>query len=111
MISFLQTVCGSFTSLLKYRSGSPAPSEERRSSASNDNEGPSTSINTALDTLDKMQDIEQQSDAQFAKNEAIDISQKVTKNLGALDRLFARAESAEISLNNQNKQMKSLLRK
>lgn len=58
-----------------------------------------------------MKEIEQQSDLQFAKNEVTDLSQKVSKNLSSLDKLISKAESAEITLHNQNQQVKSLLRK
>lgn len=58
-----------------------------------------------------MKETEQMSDMQFAKKQAQDINQKVTKNFDALDSLLAKAESAEISLQNQNKQMKGMLRK
>lgn len=110
----LQTVCGSlgsFTSLLKIRTGSPAPGE---GSQEQGNEAPSTSggdINTALDDLDKMKEIEGQSDLQFAKNQAIDIEEKATKNLSALDRLISKAENAQLAMENQNKQMRSYLKK
>jgi hypothetical protein len=106
----LQTVCGSFTSLLKIRNASPAPGEN-----SDGNNEPSTSapsdINTALDDLEKMKEIEGQSDAQFAKNQAIDIGEKATKNLSALDRLIAKAETAQLAMESQNKQMREYLKK
>lgn len=104
----LQTVCGSFTSLLKIRTGSPAPGDGPSGS---NGQAPTSSINDALDDLDEMKRVEQQSDLQFAKGQAQDISQKASKNLDALDRLISKAETAEISLQRQNQQMKGLLRK
>lgn len=57
-----------------------------------------------------MKEIEQQSDMQFAKNQSIDISSKINKNMSALDSLLAKSEQAEISLQQQNKQMSKFLR-
>jgi hypothetical protein len=94
--------------LLKIRTGSPAPPEERGTA---NGQAPSCSINGALDDLDKMKEIEQQSDIQFVKNQTQDISQKASKNLDALDRLINKAETAQISLESQNQQMKKHLRK
>lgn len=51
------------------------------------------------------------SDTQFVKKQAQDINQKVAKNFDALDSLLSKAENAEMALQNQNKQMKSYLRK
>lgn len=58
-----------------------------------------------------MKEVQQQSDMQFVKSQAQDINQKVAKNFDALDSLLAKAESAELSLQHQNKQMKGYLRK
>jgi hypothetical protein len=94
--------------LLRIRTGSPAPGD----GPSNSNgQAPSCNINDALDDLDEMKRVEQQSDMEFAKGQAQDISQKASKNLDALDRLINKAETAEISLQKQNQQMKGLLRK
>lgn len=105
----LQTVCGSFTSLLRIRTGSPAPSEDRASTSSH--EVPSCSINNALDDLDKMKDVQNMSDLQFAKKEVSDFNSKATKNISALDSLLAKTEKAQMSMEHQNQQMKSHLRK
>lgn len=51
------------------------------------------------------------SDVQFVKKQAHDINQKVAKNMDSLDRLLEKSENAELSLQHQNKQMKSYLRK
>lgn len=93
--------------MLKIRTGSPAPPESRDEA----NGQPSSSINDALDDLDKMKEVNMESDIQFAKRQTQDIAQKAGKNLDALDRLINKAESAQISLENQNQQMKSYLRK
>lgn len=95
--------------MLKIRSASPAPSEGRASTSNG--QAPQGSINDALDNLDQMKDIEQMSDTQFVKKQAQDINQKVAKNFDALDSLLSKAENAEMALQNQNKQMKSYLRK
>jgi hypothetical protein len=92
--------------LLKYRSSSPAPSDDQAGTSNGQ-----SSINDALDNLEQMKKVEQQSDMQFAKGQAQDISQKASKNLDALDRLISKAETAEISLQHQNQQMKGYLRK
>jgi hypothetical protein len=57
-----------------------------------------------------MKTVDEQTDVQFAKKSALDISGKVTKNFDALDRLINKAERAECSLASQNKQMKGLLK-
>lgn len=94
---------------MRIRTGSPAPSEDRASSSAD--AAPSCSINEALDTLDQMKEVEQQSDYQFAKKQVQDINSKISKNTDALDRLLSKAENAELSMEHQNKQMKSHLRK
>lgn len=48
---------------------------------------------------------------QCTKRQAQDINQKVAKNMDALDSLLSKAENAELSLQHQNKQMKSYLSK
>lgn len=58
-----------------------------------------------------MKEIDQMSDVQFVKKQAHDINQKVAKNMDSLDRLLEKSENAELSLQHQNKQMKSYLRK
>lgn len=62
-----------------------------------------------------MKKIEGQSDIQFDVNQTIhqtqDIKEKASKNLDALDRLLNKTEKAEISLQNQNQQIKGYLRK
>ena len=57
-----------------------------------------------------MKEIEQQSDMEFVKNQSIDIGTKINKNMSALDSLLAKSEKAEISLQQQNKQMSKFLR-
>lgn len=57
-----------------------------------------------------MKEIQQQSDATFAKNQVIDISSKINKNMDALDSLLDKSERAEMSLQQQNKQMSKFLR-
>ena len=94
--------------MLKIRSDSPSRDE---ASTSDNGGGKRGSINDALDDLETMKNIEGQSDLQFAKNTAIDINQQVSKNFDALDSLINKAESAELSLQRQNKQMKSYLKK
>lgn len=101
-----KSVCGGFTSLLKIRTGSPAP--ERKGSS---DQAPSTSINDALEDLDKMKEVEQQSDVEFVKKEVEDISKNAAKKFDALDSLLAKTEKAEISMQHQNQQMKNYLRK
>lgn len=64
-----------------------------------------------MDDLDKMKQVEQQSEWEFAKAEAQDIKQKTAKKFDALDSLLAKTEKAELSMQHQNQQMKSYLRK
>ncbi|CAG9809304.1 unnamed protein product [Chironomus riparius] len=111
-INKFKSVCGSFTNLLRSRTSSPAPPENRQAQdqPAPNGDAPSTSINDALDNLDKMKEVNNQSDYEFAKNQTIDIASKVSKNMDALDSLIARSEQAEMSMQNQNKQMKKFLR-
>lgn len=94
---------------MKIRTGSPAPPEDRGAAANG--QAPTSSINGALDDLDQMKEVQQQSDVQFAKNQVQDISQKASKNLDALDRLINKAENAQMSMESQNQQMKKYLKK
>lgn len=105
-----QTVCGSFTSLLKMssRSASPAPGDHASSSTG---ETSKNSINDALDNLDQMKEVQQQSNMEFMKQQVEGINHKTEKNLDALDRLLSKTESAELTLQHQNQQIKSYLRK
>jgi hypothetical protein len=105
----LQTVCGSFTNLLKIRSSSPAPADKSQQQSSS-SPAHKSSINDALDNLDKMKEVQQQSDVKFVKDQAFDIASKVNKNNDALDALLAKSERAELSLQQQNKQMSKFLR-
>lgn len=96
---------------MKIRTGSPAPPENRDDPSTSNGQVPVSSVNDALENLDEMKNIEGQSDLQFAKQQAQDIQGKATKNLDALDRLINKAEQAEVSLKNQNQQIKNFLRK
>ncbi|KAG5672159.1 hypothetical protein PVAND_002312 [Polypedilum vanderplanki] len=115
-INKFKTVCGSFTNLLKIRSSSPAPAASTESTTtSSDNQTSSTneetpvaSMNNAIDKLEKMKEVIQQTEA--TKNQEIDISSKINKNMDALDSLLMKSERAEISLQQQNKQMSKFLR-
>lgn len=104
-INKLKCACGSLTSYFKFRSlGSTSNSS---SPAHKPSEG--NSINDALETLDEMKTVENQTDVQFAKKTTIDIRNKVSSQLGKLDSLLSKTENAQISLQNQNKDMKKML--
>lgn len=93
--------------MLRIRTGSPAPAQDRASTSNG--QAPTSSINDALDNLDQIKEMQQ--DTEFVKKQVQDINQKVTKNFDALDSLLAKAESAELSMQHQNKQMKKALGK
>lgn len=93
--------------MLRIRTGSPAPPDQ----AEANDQVPSSSINGALDDLDKMKNAEMQSELQSAKKQMEVIGQKAAKNLDALDRLIDKTETAQMSLDSQNQQMKKHLRK
>lgn len=101
---------------MKIRTASPARAEsanqgEQQPQPPNDEATTSSgNIDSALDNLDKMKETQLQSDVEFAKNQTIDISSKINKNMDALDSLLAKSERAEISLQQQNKQMSKFLR-
>lgn len=110
-------MCGSLTSLLKIRSASPSPNPAPTSNENDAGEGTSkepeqkNDINTALDALDEMKINNETSEvSQFTKKTALDLNQKVSKNLDALDRLIDKAENAQYAMSHQNKQMKSFLK-
>lgn len=95
--------------MLRIRTASPARSESgAEQSTSNGEASTSANINDALDNLDKMKEI--QSGVKTTQNQAIDITSKLNKNMDALDSLLAKSERAEISLQQQNKQMSKFLR-
>lgn len=102
---------------MRIRTASPAPAAESESAETSTvphEPVPTTSssdINTALDDLEKMKEIEGQSDLEIVKNQAIDIEEKATKSLSALDRLISKAESAQMAMESQRQQMKSYLKK
>lgn len=93
---------------MRIRTASPAPSEDGASTSNG--QAPQSSINDALDNLDEMKLVESQSNVQFAKGQAQNINQKLGKNLDALDSLLAKADRADIALQQQNKQLKGLLK-
>lgn len=53
---------------------------------------------------------EVQQDVKSVQNQTIDITSKINKNMDALDSLLAKSERAEMSLQQQNKQMSKFLR-
>lgn len=65
-------------------------------------------INTALDEIKKMEDLEKTS--LLGKAAVKDIGQQVTSQLSKLDQMINKADRAQTSLNNQNKQMRTFLR-
>lgn len=95
--------------MLKIRTGSPGPPEE--SASSSNGSVPQSSINDALDNLDEMKSNDQMSNLDFVKKDIEDTTRQARKNMSALDSLLAKTEKAEISLQSQNQQMKSILRK
>lgn len=112
----MQTVCGGFTGFLKIRTASPAPAEGEAAAAPAPVPAepvPTTSsdINSGLDNLERMQQIEGQTELEFVKDQMIENEEKAKTNLSALDRLLSKAESATAAMESQRQQMRNYLKK
>ena len=98
-----QRACGSLTNLLKIRGpgeeGAPADGEETAGEASAENPAPEEGQTE--------QEVESKPTGSKPTN---DIQQKMSSQLGALDSLLTKAENASYSMQQQNKQMKNLLK-
>ncbi|XP_059607588.1 uncharacterized protein LOC132255528 [Phlebotomus argentipes] len=105
-INKFKTVCGSLTNLLKIRPGSAA-GEASGEATGETSQG---DINDALDTLDTMRDNAAKTDTQEIRETSLNIQQKMTSQFGALDSLLNKAETAQLSMEQQNKEMKKFLR-
>lgn len=104
-INKFKNVCGSLTSLLKLRPGTPSDGCSSKDPA---NGTDSNDINVALDTLDTMKDVENASDVKIAKSAATDLGQKMTCQMDKLDSLLYKADNATYSMKNQTNQMKKI---
>ncbi|GAB0087853.1 uncharacterized protein DMENIID0001_022070 [Sergentomyia squamirostris] len=118
-ITKFKTVCGSLTNLLKIRPGSAggeASGESSGESASiegssnDDAPAESNNINEALDTLDTMKDASNQPTTGELRHESLNLQKKMTSQFDALDSLLNKAENAQYSMQQQNKEMKKFLR-
>lgn len=69
-------------------------------------EKPSDDINSALDDLQEMEDMENTS--LVSKATVVDISKQVNTQMSKLDQMIHQADRAQASLNSQNKQLRSL---
>lgn len=100
---------------MKIRTASPAPAEGESAVAAAPVAEPvpttSSDINSALDNLETMQQVEGQTDLEFAKGQATEIEEKARTNFSALDRLISKAESATAAMESQRQQMKNYLKK
>lgn len=77
--------------------------------------GPSTAKDPDLTVNDAMNALNQIEDNEMTKTEqmratALDLDKKMATNLDALDSLINKAERAEMTLANQNQQVKKFLR-
>lgn len=70
----------------------------------------SASIDGALGTLDAMKNEAAQSDVQVVRKSAGDMQQKMSCQFDALDSMLSKAESAEYAMNQQNRDMKRMLK-
>ncbi|XP_055705749.1 uncharacterized protein LOC129803319 [Phlebotomus papatasi] len=115
-ITKFKTVCGSLTNLLKIRPGSAAgeasgSSEAAPEGADVENASQETNdINSALDTLDTMRDNATKTDTTEIRETSLNIQKKMTAQFDALDSLLNKAENAQYSMEQQNKEMKKFLR-
>lgn len=109
-------MCGSLTNLLKIRPGSAAGeasggSEAGPEGGNVENASQETNdINSALDTLDTMRDNAAKTDTTEIRETSLNIQKKMTAQFDALDSLLNKAENAQYSMEQQNKEMKKFLR-
>lgn len=105
-ISF-QTVCGSLTNLLKIKVGGNSNSSSNLS-GNNDDEIPKSdlNINTAIDDLNKMTVAENKS----TPAKKVTLEDQMTSQMDKLDSLIYKADNAQYSMSEQNKQMKKFLK-
>lgn len=105
----LQKACGSLTNLLKIRGGADADELQPA-----DNEG--TNV-TATDAEQETGDGDQKpievatSSSELFKQSSIDMQQKMSNQIDKLDLLLTKSENAQYSMEHQNKQIKSFLKK
>ncbi|XP_055694335.1 uncharacterized protein LOC129796441 [Lutzomyia longipalpis] len=112
-INKFKNVCGSLTNLLKIRPGSASGGESSDAEGGASAAGETTEgndINSALDTLDTMKDNASMSTTTEIRDTSLNIQQKMTAQFGALDSLLNKAENAQYSMQEQNKEMKKFLR-
>lgn len=69
-------------------------------------EKPTDDINSALDDLQEMEDMENTS--LVSKATVVDISKQVNTQMSKLDQMIHQTDRAQASLNSQNKQLRSL---
>lgn len=82
-------------------------SDEPESSNSGDR---SNNIDTALDNLETMKAQSDLSDVKLIKDGATSMKDKMSSQFGKLDALLNKAENAQYSMSQQNKQIKGLLK-
>lgn len=111
-INKLKCACGSLTSYFKFRSlgGSTSNSTNQSPAHQSQSVDGGNSINDALDTLDEMKNVNEESKISFMKQSSIDVKNKVTSQLDKLDSLLRKSENAEIAMQKQNNDMKQMLK-
>lgn len=106
----LQKACGSLTNLLKIRGGADGDEPQLADGDSVSNVIP-TDDEPSLDSdAQDAADGARSSQIQHLKKASTDINEKMSCQLGKLDSLLTKAEDAQYSMAQQNKQMKSFLK-
>lgn len=110
---YSQNVCGSLTNLLKIRSEkeeSDAASSSQKPEEPNEQPKEDVSMEAALDTLDEIKTQSVISDTAIMKQRATDMKQKMSSQFDALDSMLVKAENAQYSMAQQNKDIKRMLK-
>lgn len=86
------------------------PSTSNQTECSHSDGNQSNNIDTALDNLDAMKAEVDALDVKVVKDGAKGIQDKMTCQFGKLDAMLNKAENAQYSMQQQNKQIKTLLK-
>lgn len=109
LLKHFQVVCGGLTSLMKFRPGGSASNvnEDGQTSADGTSTEPPTETNVEIG-VDATN--EASSSNVTPKRSVKDIGHKVGRQIDVLDSLLAKSERAELSMHEQNKEMKRHLK-
>uniref|UniRef100_A0A336M7D0 CSON013204 protein n=1 Tax=Culicoides sonorensis TaxID=179676 RepID=A0A336M7D0_CULSO len=110
-----KVVCGGLTSLMKFRPGGSTSNVNEDHQQSNDESGSTTAETAQNENNALLSDEATTNDGPQASNvtpkrSVRDIGHKVGKQIDVLDSLISKSERAELSMHQQNKEMKRHLK-